>query len=126
MKTFASLLATSTLMLACKLAPPAPPYLSTEELAVVVVRPSQDMAIRIAQYCEPVAAVTAFGDNHLRQNAHTRGANLVEVLYDAGGSTAVLHSCPLGFDAGEGTFESNDAAARGSSSSVTTQTVTLH
>lgn len=126
MKTLRLSLVAASLLVACKVAPPAAPYLSNEELAVVVVRPSQDMAIRIAQYCQPVAAVTAFGDNRLRQNAHTRGANLVEVLYDAGGSTAVLHSCPVGFDAAEGTFESNDAATRGFASSVTTQTVTLH
>jgi hypothetical protein len=111
---------------ACKLAPPAPPFLSTPELAVVVVRPSQDMALRLAQFCEPVAALTSPTDAHLRQQAHAKGANTAEVLYDGAGSTAVLHTCPPGFDAHAGAFETSDAAARGTATSTTTQSVTVH
>ncbi|MFO0635750.1 MAG: hypothetical protein U0168_23160 [Nannocystaceae bacterium] len=111
---------------ACKVAPPTPPYLSSEELAIVVVRPSQDLALALAQTCEPVGALTSPTEGHLRQRAVAKGANVAEVLYDGGGSTAVLHRCPAGFDVLSGGAESFDAATRGSYTTATTQTVTVH
>lgn len=77
------------------------------------MRPSQDVALRLAQYCEPVSAVVSPTDSHLRQSTYAAGANVAEVLYDAGGASAVLHACPQGFDAFGGTYESVDAAGTG-------------
>lgn len=119
----ALLLAAAT---ACRIAPPAPPFLTTPELAVVVVRPSQDMSIRLAQFCEPIGALTSPTEAHLRQQAHAKGANTAEVLYDGAGSTAVLHTCPAGFDAFAEAFETSDPATRGTAISSTSQTVTIH
>lgn len=126
MKTLLSLTLCALTLSACKLAPPTPPYLTSEELAVVVVRPSQDMAISLAQTCEPVGALTSPTDNHLRQRAYAKGANVAEVLYDAGGATAVLHRCPAGFDVLAAGAQSSDAATRGSYNTASSQTVTIH
>lgn len=93
-----TLVALGAVTLACKFSPPPAPFLSEEELAVAVVRPSQSMALNIAQTCEPIAAVRSGNDHLLRQTAYARGANLAEVLYDGRGSTAVIHRCPLDFD----------------------------
>lgn len=111
---------------ACRIAPPPPPFLTADELAVVVVRPSQEMALHIAQACEPVNAVTAGSDEALRQSAHRAGANLAEVLYDAGTRTAVLHACPPGFDAYGDAPAAQGTAAQGTVTNTSAQTVTLH
>jgi hypothetical protein len=107
---------------ACRLGPPAAPFLTAEEQAVVVVRPTQETALAIARACEPVGAAEGRGDAVLRQTAVRRGANVVEVLYDAQSSSAVLHTCPVGFDAALGMYPVPAAATAGAPSVATTAT----
>lgn len=76
----------------CAHAPPL--VLDDAARAVLVLRSDQATALELARRCEPLGATTRPSDDHLRLAAAERGANVAEVLYDAAGSTAVLHRCP--------------------------------